>query len=260
MEDDILIDNYFKGLLSEDEKKSFLERLSTDALFYEKFELEGQLINSLSDDGWDLSKVPNEEVKAYSDLLKKEELLKLKRTLSDVNSKFNEKKSNSTRKLLYYSVAACIIALLGLQLFFNQNISNQELYYDNIGLNDLPSFISRSDESNPLVNAQELFENKKYEEALLIFKYEVGSKDVSANVLIYKGIAETELGQYNDAQETFDSLLNSNLLDAQKGYWYKALLYIKQNRVEESKVILSKIVSQELYKNNEAQKLLKQLD
>lgn len=260
MEDDILIDNYFKGLLSEDEEKSFFERLSTDARFNEKFKLEEQLVNALSEDGWDFAKAPNEEVKAYSDLLKKEELQRLKNTLSDVNSEFNAKKSSSARRLFYYLTAACIVVFLGLQLFFNHKISNQELYKDYIALNDLPSFISRSDESNQLAKAQEFFENKKYEEALHIFKSVVNSRGVSGNVLIYKGITETELGQYNDAQETFDSLINSDLFDAQKGYWYKALLYLKQNRLEESKVILNKIVSEELYKNNEAQKLLKQLD
>lgn len=260
MEDDILIDNYFKGLLSEDEERSFLERLSTDASFNEKFKLEEQMIDALSEDGWDFAKAPSEEVEAYSDLLKKEELQRLKKTLSEVNSEFNAKKNISNRRLFYYLAAACIVVFLGLQLFFNQNISNQKLYNDYIALNDLPSFVSRSDESNQLAKAQEFFENKKYKEALLIFKSVVSSKDVSGNILIYKGIAETELGQYNDAQETFNSLINSDLFDAPKGYWYKALLYLKQDRVEESKVILSKIVSEELYKNNEAQKLLKQLD
>lgn len=259
MEDDILIDNYFKGLLSEDEEKSFFERLSTDASFNEKFKLEEQLVNALSEDGWDFAKAPNEEVKAYSDLLKKEELLRLKNTLSDVNSEFNTKKSNSTRKLFYYLAAACIVIFLGLQLFFNQNISNQGLYKDYIALNDLPSFISRSDESNQLAKAQEFFENKKYEKALHIFQSVVNSKNVSGNVLIYKGIAETELGQYNDAKETFDSLINSNLFDAQKGYWYKALLYLKQDRVEEAKSILNKIIDEDLFRNEEAKEIINKI-
>lgn len=259
MEDDILIDNYFKGLLSEDEEKSFMERLSNDASFDEKFRLEEQLINALNEDSWSFVKVTNEEVEAYSDLFKNEELQRLKKTLSETNSKLKAKKKGSTERLFYYLAAACIVVFLMLKLFFNQNVSNQELYNDYIALNDLPSFVSRSDESSQLVKAQEFFVNKKYAEALLIFESLDDSDDFISKVLIYKGISETELGQYNDAQETFDSLINSNLFDAQTGYWYKALLFLKQDRVEEVKSILNKIIEEDLFKNEEAKELINKI-
>ena len=47
MEDEILIDNYLKGLLTKNEEKSFLERLDSDTEFKENFKLEEELFNAL---------------------------------------------------------------------------------------------------------------------------------------------------------------------------------------------------------------------
>ncbi len=261
MEDDILIDNYLKGLLSKNEEQSFLERLESDADFNEKFKLEEQLFNSLNEDSWSFSENKTSEAEVYKMTLEEDDIQSLKKTLSEVNSQFNSESSKTNnRKILYYLAAASIIVLLVFQFFFNQTMSNLELYNNYVGLDDLPSFVSRSSEGDNLVEAQELFENKAYEDALVIFKSQMDISDSKADVAIYKGLSEIELAMYNDAEQTFNGLINSHLLDAEKGYWYKALLFLKQDRVEDSKQVLNKIISENLYNNNEAEELLKQID
>ncbi|EDP72164.1 hypothetical protein FBALC1_13722 [Flavobacteriales bacterium ALC-1] len=260
MEDDILIDNYLKGLLPKGEEQSFLERLASDTDFNEKFNLEKQLFDALDENSWSFSELDNSDVKEYKKLLEDDDLQNLKKTLTQVNSEFNSEPQIDNRRLFYYLAAASIIIFLGFQFFFNQNVSNQDLYNDYVALNDLPSFVSRSDDKDELAKAQSLFENKKYKEALVVFKSQLNSTESKGSVLIYKGIAQTELGNYNEAEKTFNILINSDLLDAEKGYWYKALLFIKANRVEDAKQILDKIVSNGWFKSDKAEELLKELN
>ncbi|WP_179376765.1 hypothetical protein [Winogradskyella wichelsiae] len=257
MEDDILIDNYLEGLLSKNEEKSFLERLKSNEEFKYKFKLEEQLFNALDENSWSFFKNKNVEVNEYIHLLEQNDLQNLKKTLVDANSKFKAKNNNSKRKkLLYYLAAASIVVFLGFQFFFNKTVSNQELYYDYLALNDLPSFVSRSDEVTQLTEGQGFFEDKKYTEALDIFK---SLKQQDGTLEIYKGITQAELGHYNDAKETFNNLINSNLLDAEKGFWYKALTYIKADKVEAAKAILAEIISRKLYNHSEAKELLEKI-
>lgn len=91
---------------------------------------------------------------------------------------------------------------------------------------NLPSFISREDANkNNLIKAQQLFENKEYEKVLIIFKRELKISDSPDGALyLYTGIAQLELDAYTEAEKTFNKLISSDLIDAQKGNWYKALL------------------------------------
>ncbi|WP_299125657.1 hypothetical protein [uncultured Winogradskyella sp.] len=260
MEDDILIERYLKGLLSKDEEKSFLDRLDSDTDFSEKFKLEEQLFNSLNENSWSFSESKNAEVNDYAKLLREEDLQNLKKTLAKTSSEFNSKEGATSKRLFYYLAAASIVIFLGFQLFVNENTSNQDLYNDYIALNDLPSFVTRGNDTSDLARAQELFENKKYEESLSVFQSIDNLSNNEANLAIYKGIAQTELGKYDEAEHTFNTLINSDLLDAEKGYWYKALLFIKRDRIQEAKSTLKEIVSKSLSHKDKAVLLLDDLD
>ncbi|WP_458627589.1 hypothetical protein [Winogradskyella sp. PC D3.3] len=257
MEDDILIDNYLKGFLTENEQKAFLERIAIDAKFKENFELEKQLFNALDENNWSFLVSKNTEVNDYKNLLEQEDLQNLKKTLVQTNTEFKVKNSHNDKvKLFYYLAAASIVVFLGFQFFFNKTVSNQELYYEYVALNDLPSFVSRSNEVTQLTEAQQLFEEKNYNKALEVFN---SFKEQDGALAIYKGIAQAELGNYNEAEETFNTLINSNLLDAEKGYWYKALIFLKADRKLETIAVLETIISENLYKNNEAKILLEKI-
>jgi len=147
MEDDILIDNYLKGLLSENEVQSFLERLESDADFNEKFKLEKQLFEALNDETWNFQKTETQETEDYKKILEGDDLQNLKKTLKKVNSELNSLPKNKSRRPFYY-LAAAIVVLLSFQFFFNQSNSTQDLYNEFVNINDLPSFISRSNSKN----------------------------------------------------------------------------------------------------------------
>ncbi|WP_299115437.1 hypothetical protein [uncultured Winogradskyella sp.] len=263
MKDDILIDKYLKGLLSKDEEESFLERLNSDVLFKENFELEKELFNVLNEEEWSYAKNLSEEVHDYKRLLDESDIQDLKRTLDKVNSSQKTVSKRANIKLLYYLAAASIVVFMVFQFFFNQKISNQELYKEYASLSDLPSFTTRNITDSTgakLVRAEKLFDSKNYKEALAIFKPIIETDQSDIFIFLYAGISQTELEKYAEAETTFNILIDSELSNANVGYWYKALLFLKQDRVGDASKILKKIVSKNLFNKDKAEELLEALN
>jgi len=143
-EDYILIDTYLKGLLSENDNISFLERLDSDAEFKKTFEFEKQALDTLNEEGWSFVSNSSAEVKEYKTLLEESDMLELKQTLKHVNSNHNTVTKSNTKTAFYYLAAASVVIFLAFQFFFNQGMSNQDLYNNYILHEDLPSFATRS--------------------------------------------------------------------------------------------------------------------
>ncbi|WP_111685542.1 tetratricopeptide repeat protein [Winogradskyella tangerina] len=262
IEDDILIEKFLRDQLSEAERSLFTERLEVDADFKTQFTIEKQLFETLDEQNWSFIDSNNEHVDSYKKILASDDIQSLKKTLIATNASQNDngKPSNSTRRLFYYLAAASIVIFLGFQFFFNQNITSEALYNDYVNLDGLPSFVSRNDTENKLSEAQKLFQDEKYEEALIIFESELNSAEAKGNVLIYQGISQIQLKRYSEAEITFNTLINSDLIDAEKGYWYKALLYLKQDKVDDARNLLHKIKDEKLFNFENASNLLKELD
>lgn len=264
IEEDILIQNFLRNKLSEKEKYLILSRMKVDESFREKVNFEKQLLLNLNDSEWNTSNAYElPEVKEYEELIKGDSTQKLKQTLAKVNIAYqNTQKKKATFQWLY-AVAAIITILIGTYIFSLYNTTSyQELYANYLNISDLPSLVDRGKTNEKsLIEAQKLFENKKYSETLEILTKEINriEKD-KATVYLYTGISQMELNQFEDAEKTFDLLINSKLLDAPKGIWYKALLFIKQNRTEKAKELLNKIAkSPTNYKSQEALQLLEKL-
>jgi len=261
LENDILIDNYLRGLLDENEVIDFELRLQSEVEFRKYFELEQALWLSQNDKYWSFATYKDEEVEVYKKLLMEEDLQNLKKTLKQINSEFKEESTKKVRPKFYYFAAASIVILICLSIFLRQDVSNQDLVNDYLNTSNLPSFVSRGDKSiNDLIEAQRFFENEHYQKALDIFVPVLEIVDTNASIYVYIGIAQMKLEKYTAAESTFDSLIHADLLDAQKGHWYKALLYIKQNKIDEAKIVLNAIISQSLFNHEEATELLTKLD
>ena len=96
LEDDILIEKFLKNELSEEEKQSFLERLSSDTPLKEQVELERQLMNALNEDSWNfLEETNTSEVDEYEALFKSEETEQLKRAIQEASEAHKKPGSSS---------------------------------------------------------------------------------------------------------------------------------------------------------------------
>ena len=260
LEEDILIEKFLKGILSENEKETFLKRMDTDQEFKKKVVFEKQLQETFNDKEWSFIKEQTTEVKTYKEIYKSREIKRLQKNIQNENKVYQQSKKTIRRKWVLYASAAVIALLISVFIFYPAS-SPQELYIAYLEDSDLPSFISREDSNETnLIKAQQYFEKKEFAKSLAIFKNELEvSSTPGAGLYLYIGVAQTQLDQFEAAEETFDKLMASDLIDASKGKWHKALLYLKMEDLERSKALLNEIVQDSSYNHKIAKKLLKQL-
>ena len=266
-EDRILIEKQLREGLSEEEKATFLSRLAEDEDFRQEYELEKQLHENLNEADWSLIENKNTDaVREYAEMFKSKETTELSALLTDLASKHRHQQpgKGKGRQLIWYSgiAAALLTGIITVMLLFQGPQSSSELYTAYLDPTELPSLRERGDDIDSfLAEAQAKFENGRYEEALIVFDQILQrSGEPTGTIMVYQGIAQMETGQYVAASNTFDALINSNSIDATKGYWYKALLLLKQEKVAESKELLEKISSGNLYNAEKAKKLLEELN
>jgi len=263
LEEDILIQNYLTQSLSEKEKKDFVKRLNTDTSFKEKFTLEEEMFKSLNKEEWSfIEKKNHAEVKEYETIFENEETKEIKKILKKENEKYQKKQNKkSTKKRSYYIAAALVALVFSLYNIINTKESTQNIVASYLNETELPSIIERGEKQNELAKAQKLFENKEYSKALLIFEKEIQNpKNPKAVIYLYTGVSQMQINKLEEANKTFQKLIESELLDAPKGKWYKALVYIKMNKIKEAKEILNTIIKSKTYNFKKAKQLLKELD
>lgn len=262
LEDDILIERFLRNELSNEEKETFLKRVETDEAFKEYFTIEKELFESFNEENWSfVENVNSEEIQEYTELFRSEEANSLQKTLSEVNKVYKEENQSKKRRLFYISgVAATILLLVTLNIFNGNNSS--DYYNEYIMLNELPSFTSRgeaSDKAN-LISAENYFKEKKYNETLSSLEQVSNPELKDGNYYLYKAISLIELNNYSKAEKTLDLLINSDLIDAPKGHWYKALLYVKSKQLTKAKEELNILLTNTSYKQKEAKELLEKLE
>ncbi|MFT5891812.1 MAG: tetratricopeptide (TPR) repeat protein [Dokdonia sp.] len=257
------IESYLLGNLSKEEVALVEKRMSEDIRFRESVLLHKQLFESLSENNWSSAKnVDIKRLQEYEQLYRDKETLQLKETLKNANRTYQKQHSKSNKSILFYLSAALIAVTITIGTLLPEQLTPQELYVEYYTVSDIPSLVSRGgEEDTSLIDAERYFEEGDYEKALaiLIPKVTVTIKN-KASVLLYKGISEMELEQYEKAAATFDQLIESDLMDAPMGLWYKALLYLKTGDTEKAKELLLQInASSSNYKYTEAKAVLEEL-
>ena len=265
-EDQILIEKQLREGLSGEEKTAFLSKLANDEEFRQEYELEKQLYENLGEDDWNLIGNKNAGlVGEYAELFRSHEARELADLLKDIAERRKHRQMPiQSRKtwILYSGIAATVLLGLVIVLLLLQSPDTPaQLYAAFLDTSELPSLVERGNAADSLlVVAQTYFEQGRYKEALNTFDQATPADGGrTANVMLYQGIAQMETGRYADAARTFDKLIGSNSIDATKGYWYKALLLLKQEDTESAKQILEKISRENLYNKVKADLLLKEL-
>ncbi|WP_299767095.1 hypothetical protein [uncultured Dokdonia sp.] len=262
-EENTYIENYLLGKLPQEEEIAVQKRLSDDIRFRESVLLQKQLLESLSENSWSYAKhVDAKRLNEYEKLYKSEETAKLKTTITQAQSNYQNSASKNKRSWVYYISAALIAIMIGIAVLMPKKQNSQELYVDYYETSDIPSLVSRGGEDDTsLIDAERYFEEGNYNKVLTILTPKVATVTKNkASILLYKGISEMELNQFEKAHATFDQLSTSDLIDAPMAIWYKALLYLKMDDSENAKVLLRQItMSSTNYKYTEAKELLEQL-
>ena len=111
-----------------------------------------------------------------------------------------------------------------------------------------------------LFNAFDRYDEKDYEQALVLFEEVLQSreKDMAAN--LYSGITYMEEEKYQKAKTSFNKIIsNNNNLFIEQAKWYLALCYLNTAKTDEARVILSEIIKEESYYKEMAVRVLKDL-
>ena len=260
--DDHIIEQYLKGELSVAEKEAFLARLDTEPALKEQLRLEKQMLAALDDNDWAPTENPDHpEVKAYVQAFGSAESKSVKESIEKASKAYHATSiapKAKSKRLWYYSAAAVVAFVITFMLLKPQPIDTAALHAEYLAKTELPDLTTRSadDEAAELLRAQGFLNNGEYEQAAAAFGKLLEEMPERGGFYINLSLAQTALGQYDKAIQSLDQLINSNLLDAQKGHWYKALVYLKADKASKAKKELKTIVDKGYYNRQLATELL----
>ncbi|SHI68829.1 tetratricopeptide repeat protein [Aquimarina spongiae] len=254
------IDKYLDNIMTREERRAFEERVDNDSTLAEELKLQKDMRTVYDDNDWiegDKTALKNDEAKQLRNFFASDEAKSLKASITEVMD--NNRLNSGNKRFYFLGIAASIIVLMTISIFVFSESDYNDLYADNIALEEIPSMITRGEEENELINnAQTLFENKKYREASDVFsKYHNSDVDtIDPLSYIYKGVAHLELNEFDKALGQFGLLEQTHTLQSKKADWYRAMVYLKQEEKEKLRQILLQITSDSTNYNFERAKAL----
>ena len=260
--EEILIENFFLGKLTKNEYSEFKQKMDSDKKFKQKVSLEKEYFNIFNKEKWNhIEDNKNSEIKEYEQLFRNDKSQEIKRTINKAQNKYN--KSSKTNYIKIISIAASIIIIINFFLFQDFSEPNSdELYSFYLKTENIPTLTKRNKTNSLINNAEQYFLNKEFSKANKLFLELVKESQYSSNssILIYITICQIELNETSKAHKTINSLINSNLIDSNKGYWYKSLILLQSNSIEECKTVLKTIINNKYYNYKKAEELLLKLN
>lgn len=259
LEDDILIEQFLRNELSEQEKESFLERVKNDTNFREEYLLEKQLFESLNEEEWSFAEnIDNKETDELEALFESKEIQNLKEVIKKASTKPKVSRGKVISFLSGFAAAVVLGFLILKPMFSPSVLDTNVLYAEYVDFNNLPSFTERGvdDSKGTLIEAEKLFKQKKYDESVVIFQEFLNENRSESGAYIYAALAQAELKNFDKAIEILDTLKESDLVDAEKAYWYKSLVYLKEKQTEKAITELQHIIDNSFFNKEKAEELL----
>lgn len=256
-------DDYVFGSMSKQLRSEFKKRIDSDSELAAYIKVNEEMKCQYNDEDWFFIDRKHSDIDNLESFLKNSKIQELKKTIQTINHKHFENKSKSKKKnRYYYLLAACLVSLLG-YFVFNTSQSTLDVYTEYSDWSTLPSLTSRGESNRDLLHSAEVaFLEQDYEKAKrMLEKYSDLKSKIDPNVSLYLGISYLETNDFDSAIGTFDKLIQSNSLDSSKGFWYKALVYLKAGDKKGAKNILKLIVkSPSNYNYEKARNILKDID
>ncbi|WP_062061666.1 tetratricopeptide repeat protein [Aquimarina longa] len=258
------IEKYLNQEMSSEEKNIFEEKINNSPEAKKLLELYQEMDIIYNDSDWETTEITilNAKTSQYETFLKSEKGKAITTSIRQAENEYFTTISSPKKKyFIVYAGSIAAILIIGLFIVFqlNKPIDSKSLYAEYKNWNDLPSLTVRDVNTN-LAQAERLFREKKYTNALEIFNtYHSDTNSLNPQVLLYIAIAQLELDQNKLAIENFNRLLNSDTLDAPKAHWYLALTYLKLEKIEEAKNELQILLKDSSNIHTAAQKLLDEL-
>ena len=225
------IERYFDNELSENEKEAFNLKIQTDESFAK-------------------------EVAFY---LKSKELAKIeqKNRFSALNQDLRQKKSSKNIFLMGGSFAAAASIIIAFFLLFQSDDFSSQQYASNYVKDNLASISTQmSSDKSSLSEGVELYNQHKYQEALLVFQKTTPTPQTTE----YQGLCYLQLKEYDKALSQFQELSGNKDLLQNKGDFYQAITLMQKGEEVKAKSLLTKIANntENVFGKAEAKKILEE--
>lgn len=236
------IERYLEQTLSAEEKKWMEQRLAEEPGFKTKYQEHKQLIDGIR----------------YAHLHDKlVQLRTLEKTLPDI-----EKKPEGASIFMMYwkpmAAAASVALLVSVYLIFNQPAKPEELYaqYFQVYPNVFEPTVRGNETADKRRDAFGAYDRGDYKTAVILFDELLKEKE-EPGILILVGNANLMLGNIEQAQTNFLTLIKDfDDLDGQ-AKWYLGLSYLKQGNEKKARLILQELGDPEFTYSKKAKELLK---
>lgn len=223
MDQEELINLYLEGRLSSEDRAIF-EKLLDDQPEYR------QLL---------------EEQRKIKIAVTLEERQSLRDFLQEVDQQTPKvEKSRSLKSWLLTGVAACVIVLAGFFIWTNLSLSPGEKLYKAF-YETYPNLVAPTVRSESVASLKTdaflAFDNQDYEKAAVLFE-NLSQEPNSEYAIFYLGICLLELERPEKAIPLFQQVSESaENPDKTTAEWYEALGYLKLDKLEEAKALISKV-------------------
>ena len=241
------IDDFVADRMKPEQRKLFLQRISEDQTLGHEVTFRQELYAMMGTTDWPLQDalVQSDAIKALRDSLRSKDLEEGSNSIKQAAAAYHKKNSIPKRKLqpwLSIVITAACVALVF--MIVPKNDSLNDYYNDYHDWGQLPSTIEKANEQSTLAKGELLFNNEQYQEAIILFDTSFTTNEQwQPNALLYKAAAYQELKQYDKAHAVFDQLIATTSLERSRGLWFKCMLYLKQEDVENSLRLLSTITA-----------------
>lgn len=240
-QDYILFEDYLTKKLSNEERKTFEDRLLTEVEFKKAFETYKDLSLFLE------HKIGNED-----------ETNVFEKNLKNISNNYFEKQISKKKTKQFKPwklvIAASLIVFIST---FTYNMLSTPSYSDFSDYETI-SLTVRGTQDELLSNAEKAFNNKDFNNATTYFSQLLTKNPENQELKLYKAISEIEINKYDDAEKLLLELSKGNSIYKNKALWHLALSKLKQKDYSATKEIL-KTIPQDADAYQNAQKLLKKL-
>ncbi|MBL7885362.1 MAG: hypothetical protein JNJ52_01325 [Flavobacterium sp.] len=240
------INQYLKGTLPEDEKRLFEKKIAEDETLREEVIIQKQLflLQGIETNDLPFDYDNQSDLLVIKNKLQSEEYQLLSAKIRKAGVEAKNKPTQHKNYWLKYAVAASIALVFGVLFYFNSQNSLENYYHENVNWEELPSFIEKGQSENDFSNGELLFKKGDYKKAIETFNKIESSNQLYPYSLMYIGASYDVLNENDKAIETFDLLSSlTSFQENSKGYWYKMLIYMKQNNKDKMLEMRSIILS-----------------
>lgn len=216
-----VFDNYLSGTLPETEKKEFEMQLQ------DKPEIQLAFTNYAESFGF-LKQHFSKETQEF------------KLNINQIAKQNRQIKNNKNVKVInlkkwVFATAAILLVVLSIPLFVNNNPNYSE--YNQF---ETAAFVERGSEDLSLVEAQNYYNTKQFEKAIIAF---TKIKNIQPEYVYFLSIAYLETNNFEAFTLKLEQLKKLNSIYTEKIFWLQALSYLKQKEFEKCKLELQKITT-----------------